>query len=350
MPKVRPTQSDHLRGDHMHHLFDSVLNNPAETSTSVSSNRGKIKKTQVLLLSKARRHTSTPRMPEDAIDKGSTTTSLQRRHYDSSSVGARFVPPPAIGLLGTKPPLNGTIAKDIISRFPSAASNVTSRTKSRAFPFLRLPPEIRNAIYRILLTANVPIELPRITRDIATRAREWAKCRESRTKRAKFKTLFLEVLETCKQVYDEGSSVFYGCNVFKFRSCHSEGPKTVLLPTRHLCLLKNIKVSVISREPYNGQDKLVANLLQALAKDEIQLDTFELSWYGWMRYQLRRDGLVCHALQLLQVEKRFTVKVLGEARMQIEMVQQLQQNIRSWKVEIHRPINAVTGAELSDRE
>jgi len=153
-----------------------------------------------------------------------------------------------------------------------------------------------------------------------------------------------------KLVHEEGSIIFYGCNIFKFRSCHSEGPKNVVLPTRHLRLLKSIKVSVISQEPYNGQDLWVANLLKTFVQDEMLLETFEMSWYGWRRYNLRTAGLVCQTLQLLQAEKQFTVKVLGEARMEKEMVQQLQRNIHSWKVGIHRPVSANTGAELSDGE
>lgn len=126
-----------------------------------------------------------------------------------------------------------------------------------------------------------------------------------------------------KLVHEEGSSIFYGCNIFKFRSCHSEGPKNVVPPTRHLRLLKSIKVSVISQEPYNGQDLWVANLMKTLVQDEMLLETFEMSWYGWRRNNLRTAGLVCQTLQLLQAEKHFTVKVLGEARMEKEMVQQL---------------------------
>ena len=279
--------------------------------------------------------------------KANAAKSLQSKAHESSSRKAKFIDPPVLDLL-ERPSLSTETSSKRILLTPSATlgSKDAAEKRDDKFPFMRLPPELRNSVYRILLTTpSAPIELPRITRDIATRIREWTKCKDSSSRRARFKSLFLEFLQTCKQVHDEGSSILYGCNVFKFRSCHSEGPRTAVLPTRHLRLLKNIKVSVISREPYNGQDKWVADLLKTFVHDEMRLETFELSWYGWKRYHIGSGGLVCQALQLLQAERQFTVKVLGEARMSKET---LQQNVHSRKVEIHRPVNAITGDELGD--
>lgn len=342
------------RNDHMHPVVDLVRHGPLEIPIKASSKRDR-KKAREDSPSKSWCSTSSkPRVSvATANSPGQRIKSLRTAPEESTVLDARFIPPPTLSFLAKQQPLY-----DMPSQSPSSIVSTTTsivndaaRHKNQKFPFLHLPPELRNETYRLLLTTpNAPIELPRITRDIAVRAREWMKCKDSRSKRAKFKSLFLEVLETCKLVHEEGSSILYGCNIFKFRSCHSEGPKNVVLPTRHLRLLKSIKVSVISREPCNGQDMWVANLLKTFVKDEMLLETFEMSWYGWRRYNLRTDGLVCQTLQLLQAEKQFTVKVLGEARMEKEMVQQLQRNIHSWKVEIHRPVNADTGAEPSDGE
>lgn len=338
----------------MQYVVDLDLHHPPQVSKTARNKRVRTKKAEDESLSESRLSTlSRPPMSNDATNKDvvPATKPLEGYHGRSIGVKAVFVNPPTISSLTGQPSPTISISKNISSRsaITGPQINACAKIEDQKFPFLRLPPELRNVTYRILLTTpNAPVEMPRITRDIATRAGEWVKCRDSRSKRAKFKSLFLEILETCKQVHGEGSSIFYGCNVFKFRSCHNEGPKTVVLPARYLRLLKKIKVSVISRESYNGQEKWVADLLKTFANDEMLLETFELSWYGWKRYDLKKDGLVCRVLQLLQAEKHFTVKVLGEATMQKEMMLQLQQSIHSWKVEIHRPVNAITGAELSD--
>ena len=162
--------------------------------------------------------------------------------------------------------------------------NAWAKIEDQKFPFLRLQRELRNVTYRTLLThPNAPIKMPRITCDIATRAREWAKCRDSRSRRAEFKSLFLGILGTCKLVHSEGSSIFYGCNVFKFRSCHSKGPRTVMLQARYLRLVKNIKVSSHHSGVLRGAIQMGSRSFENFANDEMLIETSELSWYGWKR-------------------------------------------------------------------
>ena len=69
----------------------------------------------------------------------------------------------------------------------------------KPFPFSSLPPEIRNFVYRFLLTTpNAPIELPKLTgRYGAVRAAQWANCTTPKMRR-RHKTIFLEILEICK--------------------------------------------------------------------------------------------------------------------------------------------------------
>lgn len=87
------------------------------------------------------------------------------------------------------------------------------------FPFMDFPPEIRNCVYRMLLTTpKTPIEFPEPTgRNRALRAANWEKCTSWKMRR-RHKTLFLEVLEVSKQLHAEASGILYGCNVFKYRS------------------------------------------------------------------------------------------------------------------------------------
>ena len=161
------------------------------------------------------------------------------------------------------------------------------------------------------------------------------------------KTIFLEILQASKQVHTEASGILYGCNVFKYRSNPRDPPRRVVLPTRHLQLLKHVKISVISRTPDTGHDEAVAGLVSEFAGEELRLETFEITWFGHRRYQLRKGSPVCQALGALDVERHFTIKVVGEARMEKAMREDLERALSSRKVEIHRPVKT-TGEELSD--
>lgn len=129
-----------------------------------------------------------------------------------------------------------------------------------------------------------------------------------------------------------------------------DGTKKVVLPTRHLQLLKHIKISVISGVPRPRQDQSVAALVRQFAKDGLKLETFEFTWFGQSQYHLRKDSHVCQALRTLDVQNSFYVKVGGYARMEKAMQEDLETSLHSRKVEIHRPVKAVTGEELSDME
>ena len=227
-----------------------------------------------------------------------------------------------------------------------------SNAPFKPFPFMDFPPEIRNSVYRFLLTTPLtPIELPELTgRNGAAHRAQWAKCTNAKMRR-KHKTIFLEILETCKQVHDEASGILYGCNVFKYRSNPGARSTRVVLPTRHLQLLKHIKISVMSRGGWRNQDEQVAELVKQFAKDGLALETFEITWWGQDRYHLRADSPMCMALGSLVVERHFIMKVAGQARMERGMKDQLERILLSKGakivVEIHRPVKD-NGEELND--
>ena len=128
-----------------------------------------------------------------------------------------------------------------------------------------------------------------------------------------------------------------------------------MLPHQYLGLLKLVKVSVISREAANGQDQWVANLLNsAFSKEKATLDMFELTWFGWQKFRLTKDGVVCQALLNLNVQRSFSVKIAGDARMKTEMLQELTDKIKARKVEIKRPVFEVLKndcmVEVSDND
>ena len=239
---------------------------------------------------------------------------------------------------------------------PAISQQRARRSPKKPFkplPFMDFPPEIRNLVYRFLLTTpRTPIELPELTgRNGAAHRARWANCMNSRMRRD-HKTIFLEILETCKQIHDEASGILYGCNVFKYRSHPRARSKLVVLPTRHLQLLKHIKISVITRGCQIEQDRQVADLVKHFVKDGLILETFEITWWGEDRYHLQEDSAMCHALRSLVVEKHFSVRVIGQARMDKAMEDKLEQvfllkGVNRWNIQ--RPIKD-GGEELSDGE
>ena len=69
---------------------------------------------------------------------------------------------------------------------------------------------------------------------------------------------------------------------------------------------------------------------------------FELTWFGWQKFRLTKDGVVCQALLNLDVRKSFSVKLAGDARMKTEMLEELTDKIKARKVEIKRPVFEVS--------
>ena len=117
-----------------------------------------------------------------------------------------------------------SLAWNPIRRSETSVADQQHARKSRnspfeAFPFLDFPPEIRNCVYKMLLTTpKIPIEFPEPTGcNRALRAAKWEKCTTWKMRR-RHKTLFLEILEVSKQLHAEASGILYGCNVFKYRS------------------------------------------------------------------------------------------------------------------------------------
>ena len=251
---------------------------------------------------------------------------------------------------------------DIAPSFKSPASWVTESPTRRSKPgrdpfhFLRLPPELRNKVYEDLLTTKDPIEINSARQTISRRSDKFAKLKTAKARR-NFKTIFLEILHRSKLVHLEATTVLYGNNLFKFRSDHKAGyldPKT-MLPERYLGLLRRVKFTVISREADNGQESMVAKLLNnTFAGDKTKLEMFELTWFGWKKFRLAENGVLCQALLNLDVEKVFSVKIGGDARMTTVMLRALTDGTKARKVEIIRPVFEVVKdgqtAEMSDQE
>ena len=102
---------------------------------------------------------------------------------------------------------------------------------------------------------------------------------------------------------------------------------------------------------WRSQDTEVAELVKQFARDDLSLETFELTWWGQDRYYLKADSPMCTALGSLVVERHFIMKVLGRARMERGMKEELE-GILSEKgkrivVEIHRPVKE-NGEELDE--
>ena len=121
--------------------------------------------------------------------------------------------------MGSAPSASSQIRRSGIYVVDQQQVPKSTRKPFKPFPFLDFPPEIRNCVYKMLLTnPKAPIEFPEPTgRNRALRAASWEKCTTRKLKRM-HKTIFLEILGVSKQLHAEGSGILYGCNVFKYRS------------------------------------------------------------------------------------------------------------------------------------
>ncbi|KAG7008386.1 hypothetical protein G7Y79_00006g020060 [Physcia stellaris] len=332
--KPRAWRLPDLEDDHMQAVVDFLVPQP-KAQTARPSHRVENGKTP--------RKPHQPTIPSARKDSNNGTSLTPK-------ASVAFIPPRAIYI----PDIAGTAD----SATPATTTPVTPRLKRsrQPFNFLQLPPELRNRVYGLLLTTFDPIELTRARQTTAKRTDDFAKCKTAKARRS-FKTIFLEILQTSKQVHQEATTILYGNNVFKFRSDHKAGyrdPRN-MLPEKYLGLLKRVKVSVISREAENGQDQWVADLLNStFSREKTRLDMFELTWYGWKKFRLSKEGVVCQALLNLDVAKIFSVKVAGDARMRTAMLQELTHRVKTRKVEIRRPVIEVLKAgkmvEVSDDE
>ena len=332
--------------DHMHTVVDILRPGAVDLTENETFSRRKRKNMGAADTSHKRRRTHGSHSQAASIEiKERKTSVVPRFQYPQEEDGTMT--------LSNASSTRGSVPRrfESTSRL-SIPAKKASNPPSKPFPFMDFPPEIRNTVYRFLLTTTLtPIELPELTgRNGAAHRAQWAKCTNANMRR-KHKTIFLEILETCKKVHDEASGILYGCNVFKYRSNPGARSTRVVLPTRHLQLLKHIKVSVMSRGGQRNQDKQVAELVKQFARDGLVLETFEITWWGQTRYHLRADSPMCMALGSLVVERHFIMKVAGEARMEREMKDQLERILLSKGarivVEIHRPVKD-NGEELDD--
>ena len=335
--------------DHMHTVIDIIRPGAVDLTETETSSRRKWRNLDAADPSHKRRRTHGSHPQVTNIETKKRKRSVEPRLRQSPQEDAETES------LSNASPIRGSTPRQLK---PASGLRIRSRKANsppfKPFPFMDFPPEIRNSVYRFLLTTPLtPIELPELTgRNGAAHRLQWAKCTTAKM-RKKHKTIFLEILETCKQVHDEASGILYGCNVFKYRSNPGDRSNRVVLPTRHLQLLKHIKISVMSRSGQRNQDEQVAELVKQFASDGLGLvlETFEITWWGQDRYYLRADSPMCMALGSLVVERHFIMKVAGEARMERGMKDQLERILLSKGkrivVEIHRPVKD-NGEELSD--
>ena len=296
------------------------------------------------------------------LQMGSTSGQLTGNSFDLTSP-----PPDGFRSLNVHRQDNNALtspAITITNNKPPPAPSPRKRPLTKFHLFLELPPELRNAIYRLLVTTprNFPIELPCLTGAYGRRrAVEWARCNTA-NKRRLHKTIFLEILQTSRQVHAEASGILYGCNTFKYR-CEmrytqnlqsfrnpilTPRPTLIVLPTRHLHMLKNVKIWVMNHTKMNDfyWDK-VSHLISCFSQPGMSLETFEFVWYGNAKCRLDSGTSVFKALRDMNVERHLKIRISGSARMRKEMQDRLQEVLEAKKVEIQRPVRPISGGEFS---
>ena len=109
---------------------------------------------------------------------------------------------------------NSEDAEFVIS---SASSGAPSFIRERVFPFLELPPEIRNMIYRIVLVGDEPVYI--YCHDPCSEVYQGCYCSyEYRVRPTPVPQVKkdLEILLVNRQIWTEASELFYSDNIFDF--------------------------------------------------------------------------------------------------------------------------------------
>lgn len=148
--------------------------------------------------------------------------------------------------------------------------------QSAPFPFLKLPSELRNTVYKMLLVSDKPL---RVTRGKPGPKRYCGNHGAA-------------LLRVNRQIHDEAGSILYGCNEFIFHSStavHDFFDR--VSPTRKLVTKVNIQNYFLSSHN---------NMFNALVKYP---QIAEINFIGDIKYSYDQDRLartiVCNARQFL---------------------------------------------------
>ena len=232
---------------------------------------------------------------------------------------------------------------------PAPTGTRRKRKPINTFPFLALAPEIRNNVYKLLLTRppKEPIELPRpISKAAKARSATIRDCKTAQQRKA-HKQLFLEILATCRQIHDEASGIMYGCNVFQYRPHLGDVHMTPMLPTRHLQLIKHVKVSVISDKASRELEKRISDFIACFTQiSDLQLENFDLVWYAWRDCLMTASGPLNQALLSMKVGKRMSLCFRGQSRLQVSMKGQLEDRFTPAKIKVCIADESLTNDEV----
>lgn len=139
------------------------------------------------------------------------------------------------------------------------------------FRILDLPPEIRNQIYSLVLVGGATDVTLTGIRESSLRPKWSRKWRENDRDRSELVTQpSLNILSTCRQVYNEASPVIYGSVTFGFSSSSTLLAFLTNAPVIHL---RRVKVDKLVRSNFRAAGKL----LGAAA----QLEMLHVKLYSW---------------------------------------------------------------------
>ncbi|KAF7198108.1 hypothetical protein HII31_00464 [Pseudocercospora fuligena] len=88
---------------------------------------------------------------------------------------------------------------------------MSSTTNQRPFPFLSLPPELRDQIYSHLLSTQHAIDIFRYQKQFTC-----TKSSDSNEENPEGVHIPVDILRTCRQIYTEATPILYGSNRFVF--------------------------------------------------------------------------------------------------------------------------------------
>ncbi|KAI9741954.1 MAG: hypothetical protein M1834_000343 [Cirrosporium novae-zelandiae] len=206
--------------------------------------------------------------------------------------------------------------KGCVRRSRQARKNKKPLKEEDPFPFLQLPAEIRNIVYGLLLTTDV-IELPRLYYNINRRSAAWESAQRSAVKKAKFKNIFLEILQTCSQINIEATIIMYGCNTFKYRNPFGvKNAPDFMLPLGKLRFVRNLKLVLIDDYNRSIDPSAICNFLDRYLHTVPGLNTLSLTWFSGQHTLVTRDGPIIELIKNFKLEKGFSIKASGEVMLQ----------------------------------
>lgn len=120
-----------------------------------------------------------------------------------------------------------------------------------------------------------------------------------------------------------------------------------MLPTRHLQLIKHVKLAVQGNFACRELEKRISDFIACFTRiSDLQLETFQLVWYSWRDYVMTASGPLNQALLSTKVGRQMDLDFIGQSRVQASMKGQLEDRFTPAKVKVRVLDESLTNDEI----